>query len=357
MLTLHTGREGGYDIHIGGGLLSRTGALMREAGGISQRVEKLCILSDDNVFPIYGEKIKASLVEAGYTEIYEYVIPHGEHSKNIRVYGEFLEFLAEHELCRTDCLIALGGGVVGDLCGFAAATFLRGISYVQIPTSLLAMVDSSVGAKTAIDLKAGKNLCGAFWRPALVVCDIDALDTLSPLFFADGMAEVIKYGVLYDKELFDTLMRDGAGFDREAVISRCVAHKIRVVEADEFDRGERAKLNLGHTAAHGIEGASGYAVPHGHAVAIGMAIVTRAAEDMGLAETGSSEALCALLHRFALDDTTTYTPDEIISIMLRDKKRAADKITWVIPRAIGVCDLIPFTLDESKLLLLKGMKA
>ncbi len=354
MLTLHTGRENGYDIHVGKGLLSRVGAYMKEAGGISPAAEKVCILSDDNVFPLYGACVTASLRGAGYTSVYDYVIPHGETSKNIRTYGALLEFLAEHEFSRTDVLIALGGGVVGDLCGFAAATFLRGIAYVQLPTSLLAMVDSSVGAKTAIDLRAGKNLCGAFWRPALVLCDITALDTLPSLFFSDGMAEVIKYGVLYDKDLFDTLLADGCAFDREAVISRCIAHKIRVVEEDEFDRGARAALNFGHTAAHGIEGASGYTVPHGHAVAIGMAIITRAAVCRGLCEKDTAEALHAMLARFDLDTVTSYPPEVLWETVVRDKKRSGGKITWVIPRKIGQCELISYTLDESLALLLQG---
>ena len=357
MLTLHTGGESGYDIVIGAGLLSHVGEFMKAAPGMPKRAEKICILSDDNVFALYGETVRSSILDAGYKEVLDFVIPHGESSKSLSVYGAFLEFLAENGVSRTDCLVALGGGVVGDLCGFAAATYLRGIAYVGLPTSLLAMVDSSVGAKTAIDLENGKNLCGAFWRPILVLCDTLALETLPDFYFADGMAEVIKYGVLFDRELFDMLSENGADFDREEVISRCIAHKIRVVEADEHESGERKLLNLGHTAAHGIEGASGYTVPHGHAVAIGMTIVTRAAIDMGLCKKEALEALCATLARFALADTTDLTPNEIEEIVLRDKKRTGGSITWVMPRDIGTCELISYTLNESKELLAKGMKA
>ena len=188
---------------------------------------------------------------------------------------ELLNFLAENKLTRSDALIALGGGVVGDLTGFAAATYLRGIDYIQIPTTLLAAVDSSVGGKTAIDLPSGKNLVGAFYQPKLVLCDTDTLNTLPEDIFRDGCAEVIKYGVLYDAELFAHLDESGLSFDREAVIARCVELKRDVVAEDEFDRGKRQKLNLGHTIGHGIEACSGYGISHGKAVAMGMTIITK----------------------------------------------------------------------------------
>ena len=357
MLTLHTGGESGYDIHIGKKLLSHVGEYMKAAPGMPKRAEKICILSDDNVFALYGETVRSSILDAGYKEVLDFVIPHGEGSKCLSVYGAFLEFLAENGVSRTDCLVALGGGVVGDLCGFAAATYLRGIAYVGLPTSLLAMVDSSVGAKTAIDLENGKNLCGAFWRPALVICDTSALETLPDLYFADGMAEVIKYGVLFDRELFDTISCNCWEFPREKVIARCIAHKIRVVEADEHERGERKLLNLGHTVGHAIEQISGYTVPHGHAVARGMVIVTQAAEDMGLCEAGTCEDICILFDCFNLSCDMEYDAEILTQAMLRDKKREGGSITWVMPRDIGTCELISYTLNESKELLAKGMKA
>ena len=206
-----------YEVLIGSGLIHSLGQRVKEVC----KASKVCIVSDTNVFPLHGKTAVDSLKKAGL-EIIEFVFPAGEESKNGVVYLELLNFLAQNQLTRKDCLIALGGGVVGDLTGFAAATFLRGIPFIQVPTTLLAAVDSSVGGKTAIDLPAGKNLCGAFYQPYLVLCDTDTLSTLPEDIFRDGCAEVIKYGVLYDPELFDSLAQCSMNFDLEAVIARCV---------------------------------------------------------------------------------------------------------------------------------------
>ena len=237
-----------YEVQIGSGLLPEIGEKARQL----VNSKKAAIISDSNVWPIYGKTAVASLENAGFL-VQHYVFPAGESSKNGETFLAILNFLAESKFTRSDLLIALGGGVVGDITGFAAATFLRGVSYIQVPTTLLSMVDSSVGGKTAIDLPAGKNLAGAFYQPILVLCDIDALSTLPDQIFQEGCAEVIKYGILYDTELFDHLDQMGLAFDRESVITRCIQLKRDVVADDEFDRGARQMLNLGHTVGHGIE--------------------------------------------------------------------------------------------------------
>ena len=257
-----------YEIKICAGILSQIGI---EAAALG-KASKVCIVSDSNVFPLYGQKVTERLQEAGFT-VGSYVFPAGEQHKNAETFLSLLNELASMQLTRTDLIVALGGGVVGDLAGFAAACYLRGIRFIQVPTTLLAAVDSSVGGKTAIDLAAGKNLAGAFWQPSLVLCDTDTLNTLPQEIFRDGCAEVIKYAILYDPALFKELMLSALDFDRESVIARCVEWKRDVVMEDEFDTGSRMKLNLGHTIGHGVEARSEFAISHGQGVSIGMAIV------------------------------------------------------------------------------------
>ena len=247
-----------YDILIGTGLLSTLGQEAAKLG----KAKNVCIVSETTVWPLYGKAAQCSLEQAGFNVI-SFVFPAGEASKNGQTYLELLNYLAENKLTRSDLIVALGGGVVGDLAGFAAASYLRGIRFIQVPTTLLAAVDSSVGGKTAIDLPAGKNLAGAFCQPSLVLCDLDTLNTLSEDIFRDGCAEVIKYGILYDPVLFSHLEEKGLSFDRENVITRCVELKRDVVAEDEFDTGQRMKLNLGHTIGHGVEAKSQFAISHG----------------------------------------------------------------------------------------------
>ena len=241
---------------------------------------RAAILADDTVWALYGPELEDCLTDAGLT-VFHHVFPHGEASKNAGVYIGILEWLSRCRIDRQDVLIALGGGVTGDLGGFAAATYLRGIAYIQMPTALLAMVDSSVGGKTAIDLSGGKNLAGAFWQPSLVLCRCSALDTLPREILADGCAEVVKYGVLCDPELFLHLEERGPDFDRIRVVEHCVRDKQDFVSRDEFDRGARKLLNLGHTLGHALEQRSGFSLSHGRGVSIGMAAVTRAAAARG----------------------------------------------------------------------------
>ena len=333
-----------YDILIGAGLLPSLGAEIAKLG----KVRKICIVSDSNVWPIYGNKTAASLTDAGF-EVSHYVFPAGEASKNGATWLELLNVLAENKLTRSDLIVALGGGVVGDLAGFAAASYLRGIRFVQVPTSLLAAVDSSVGGKTAIDLPAGKNLAGAFCQPSLVVCDINTLHTLPEDIFRDGCAEVIKYGILYDPQLFSHLEEHGLSFDREWVITRCVELKRNVVVEDEFDTGSRMKLNLGHTIGHGVEAKSRFAVSHGSAVAIGTAIVSRASR------CRDSQRILALLRQFGLPIRTDYTAEELYDYTLSDKRRSGGPVSLILPRAIGQCDIVPTPVETLKSFIEAGL--
>ncbi len=336
MKTVQITTQKSYNVLIDTQLHRRTGEFLKE-------IIPPCtaaIISDSNVWPLFGSTVAKSLEAAGYRTVH-FIFPAGEGSKTAATYLDILNFLAENRVTRTDCLLALGGGVVGDISGFAAATYLRGIPYIQLPTSLLAMVDSSVGGKTAIDLPAGKNLAGAFCQPSLVLCDLDALNTLPESIFRDGCAEVIKYGVLYDPELFSHLLSKGLSFDREAVISRCVALKRDVVAEDEFDRGQRQKLNLGHTFGHSIEALSNFTVTHGQAVAIGMNLVASASAALGICDRETCAKIRQITAVFGLPVTTDRTPLEISDIALSDKKRAGDSITLIVPEFIGSCLLYP----------------
>ena len=333
-----------YDIHIGSGLLSTLGDEARKLG----KAQTVCIVSESTVFPLYGKIASDSLEQAGF-RVVSYVFPAGEESKNGLTYLDLLNFLAENKLTRSDLIVALGGGVTGDLAGFAAASFLRGIRFIQVPTTLLAAVDSSVGGKTAIDLPAGKNLAGAFCQPSLVLCDTDTLNTLPEDIFRDGCAEVIKYGVLYDTALFAHLEEKGLGFDRENVITRCVELKRDVVMEDEFDTGARMKLNLGHTIGHGVEARSNFSLSHGKAVAIGMAIVSRAAN------CPDKDRILSLLEKFGLPTTTDYPVEDIYTYTLSDKKRSGGTVSLIVPRAIGHCAIVPTPVESLKTFIEAGL--
>ena len=339
-----------YHVYIGHNLLNSTGVLISHLF----KPGKAAIISDSNVFPLYGQTVSKSLSDAGFS-VSCYTFPAGEDHKNAATYLSILNFLAENTFTRSDVIIALGGGVTGDITGFAAATFLRGIPYVQIPTSLLAMVDSSVGGKTAIDLPTGKNLVGAFYQPSMVLCDLDALDTLPEHIFRDGCAEIIKYGVLYDRELFDHLGQNGPAFDREYVISRCITLKGDVVRSDEFDTGSRQLLNLGHTIGHGIEAQSHYAISHGMAVAAGMAIVAKAAWRQGLCKLDVYESICGILDAFGLPKTTAFSADELYKSALSDKKRSGGTVNLIVPLEIGKCTIQKTPAEDVKSFIEAGL--
>ncbi len=341
MRTIKVGTSKKYNVIIGDGLISTLGNMTADL--ISGR--KATIVSDNNVWSFFGEAVTKSLENAGFTSNHFLISP-GESSKNTTNYLALIDHLCHNELTRSDCIIALGGGVVGDLAGFAAATYLRGIAYVQVPTSLLAMVDSSVGGKTGIDLPSGKNQMGAFYQPNLVVCDTNTLQTLPKEVLIEGCAEVIKYGILYDATLFSYLQQHILNFDPEYVIARCVELKKQVVEADELDQGCRQMLNLGHTLGHSIERISNYTVSHGAAVAIGISMICRSSVQAGLCTQMDCNKMIQLLENFGLPTSAQYTAHSIALHALSDKKRSGDTISLVIPSTIGCCKLISLPITD-----------
>ena len=320
-----------YPIHIENGILAKTGELVSEVFS----GKKIMIVSDDNVFPLYGEIITKAL-----SECHSFVLPHGEPTKSFQSLPKIYEALINAKLTRSDLLIALGGGVIGDLAGFAASSYLRGIKFVQIPTSLLAQVDSSVGGKVAVDLPQGKNLVGAFYHPKAVIIDPDVLNTLPDHFISDGMGEVIKYGCIKDKELFELLCRHTSFDDLKPkltqIIARCVDIKRIVVEADQFDLGERILLNFGHTLAHTIEQHFNYErESHGEAVGIGMYQITKIAEEKGLTTSGCAEQIKKALEIYKLPDNSNLPIDVLTDAISLDKKNLNNHLNVVLLHDIG----------------------
>lgn len=329
-----------YEVIIGTDILGSLGERCVSILGKSRAV----IVTDSNVAPLWLEKAEKSLNEAGIDTV-SFIFEAGEESKSKETLFELLEFMAENKLTRTDFAVALGGGVTGDMTGLAASLYLRGIPFVQVPTTLLAAVDSSVGGKTAVNLTAGKNLMGAFYQPSLVLCDILTLDTLSDDIFADGMAEVIKYGVIYDRELFDAVKGGNVEDNLEKIIARCVELKRDVVAKDEFDKGERQLLNFGHTMAHSIEKCSNFEVSHGSAVAIGMVIAARASAKFGWSREDCTEEIINANKNNNLPTLCDFAPADLAEAALSDKKRTGDSISFVIPEVIGKCSLKKVSVD------------
>ena len=344
--------SGCYEVKVGSGLIKTLGEEMKKLGMGGRCV----VVSGENVFPLYGQTALTSLREAGF-QADALVFPAGENTKSLACYGELMNVLTEKQLSRSDCLVALGGGVTGDLTGFAAATYQRGIRFVQVPTTLLSAVDSSVGGKTAVNLPAAKNQVGAFYQPQLVLCDTDTILTIPERELRAGMAEVIKDAVIGDPDLFDLLQHiDPARlFDAlPEIIEACVRLKAEIVEEDERDVGRRRLLNLGHSFGHAIEQRSGYTLLHGEAVAIGTAMACRAAASTGMLDPVSFDAILSLLQVFGLPVVTEYGADELFSIMMLVKKIAEGKINLVLPRSIGWCEIVPVSKDRLRQLLKVG---
>lgn len=348
MINIEVSASRKYTVSIGEGLLNNVGEMVA-------KIKKPCntvIVTDDIVDKLYSDTVIKSLENSGF-KVQKFVFPNGEQSKNIDTYTKILGFFANAQLTRTDLAVALGGGVVGDMTGFAAATFLRGIDFVQLPTTLLAAVDSSVGGKTGIDLAEGKNLVGAFHQPIAVICDTDTLKTLSPDIYSAGIAEAIKSGIIRDKKLFE-LIESGKTQDKiNEIISGSVSIKRDIVEADEHEVGERKLLNLGHTIGHAIEKVSNFEVSHGHAVAIGMVIAARIAEKTNFATEPCVDRIMKALKNNALLTECKYTAHELVSAALADKKRSGGNITLILPRQIGCCAqmTIPVSMLEETMAL------
>ena len=333
METMRVNTTRPYDILVGRGLLEQAGSLSREVnGGV-----RALIVTDSNVFSFYAGKAARSFEEAGYqTSVFTF--PAGEEHKRLSVIAEIYSRLAAGGFTRKDLLVALGGGVTGDMTGFAAATWLRGMAFVQIPTTLLAQVDSSVGGKTGVDIPEGKNLVGAFWQPVRVIADPDTLDTLPPETFADGMAEIIKAACIKDAALFDRLENGKAVLPEnlEGTILRAIDIKRGVVERDETESGERKLLNFGHTMGHALEKYYDYStLSHGRAVALGMVLITEASQRLGLTEKGTVERICAALERHHLPIADTATLDDYLPGVALDKKRSGTDIDLALLKNIG----------------------
>lgn len=332
-----------YDILIEKGALDRVGELTKDVIGTG----KICIISDSNVAPIYMERVKNSLSKVDIKTV-QYIFPAGEKSKTAQTFIEILNFLAEKGFTRKDTLIALGGGVTGDMTGFCAATYMRGIKFIQIPTTLLAAVDSSVGGKTGIDLHCGKNLAGAFHQPSMVIFDRDVLDTLPKEYFADGMAEVIKYAVIRGEGLEKLICEDS---DIEEIVEICVKIKRDIVNADEFEGGVRQILNYGHTLGHAIESLSGYTLSHGRCVAMGMYIVTKAYKCEELLRK-----ICTMLKKYGLETKCPYTPEEIVERAKKDKKADSDGVNLIVSKKMGECEIVKTTFEELLSIIKEGME-
>ena len=339
-----------YNVIVGREILNDAGTIIaKSAGG-----QVAAIVTDDNIAMLYAERLNVALANSGY-RVVQYVIPHGEHNKNANTFLSLLNFFAEHRLSHKDVVVALGGGVVGDVAGFAAACYMRGIRFVQIPTTLLAMVDSSVGGKTAINLDRGKNLAGTFYQPDAVICDVSLLSTLSDAVFHDGCAEVIKYGIIADTDLFESLKKP-LNTQLEDVIARCITIKRDIVVEDEFDNGVRKLLNFGHVVGHAVELLSEYRTSHGKAIAAGMAIVTRAAARMGICEPHTLYDLLHMLHEYKLPVNTTYKADELVDACLSDKKRDGEYFHLAVPERIGKCVIKKISIDEFERFICLGQE-
>lgn len=342
MKTVRVSLSRPYDVLIGRGILSQLGALLSPADGSAAFV-----VTDENVAPLYlGQAVK-SLKASGFS-VGSISVPAGEVSKSMEYYVNLLDMFAMKHLTRTDRVIALGGGVVGDLAGFAAATYLRGLSFVQVPTSLLAMVDASVGGKNGINRPGGKNQVGTIRQPELVLCDPDLLETLPGEEFLSGCGEIIKTAVLFDPELFALLEEQGPDFDREEVIFRCVQWKRDMVLKDELDQGPRHLLNLGHTIGHALEELSDFTLPHGYAVSIGISMLARAFSP-------DAERIIRCFRKFGLPTDQSFPADLLAKAALSDKKRQGNSITLAVPHKIGRCTLETYPVAELEKIIEAGL--
>lgn len=339
MKTTVTTSTGEYPVITGHGILKDFADLTQ----ICREGTKAAVITDDNVAPLWLDRLLSVLPDGTL----RYVIPHGEKSKNWTLAGELLERLAADGFCRDDTLVALGGGVVGDITGFVASVYMRGVPYVQVPTTLLAAIDSSVGGKTAVDLKAGKNLAGRIYPPKAVVCDLDTLATLPRSEWKCGLGEAVKYAVLAGGEIFDIMERGAGAENLERLIDLCVDYKRRIVEADENEGGLRRLLNLGHTVGHAIEAESALGFPHGVCVAMGIKVIARASVSAGYLPKDEYLRISALLQKYGFPECP-YPLRSVIMHAAHDKKISGGKINAVVIRGIGRCETVPMTLDELK---------
>ncbi|MDO4732836.1 MAG: 3-dehydroquinate synthase [Bacillota bacterium] len=341
-----------YEVQIGRNVLSLLADQLKEM--FQER--RLCLVTDSNVAPLYLDTLR-QLLETNYFPCSVFVFPAGESSKNLATYGELLSFMAREQLSRNDVILALGGGTVGDLAGFAAASYMRGIPWVFLPSTLLAAVDASVGGKTAVNLPEGKNLLGAFHQPSLVFCECSFLESLGKEQIQDGLAEILKHGLIADAALFQRFQQPFSllSEDLPELILRNVEIKSHFVLADEKDQGQRQILNFGHSIAHAIEKCSGYSISHGQAVAIGMLAEIRAAHRMGLSSFPET-AIRAVLSRQGLPLSCPFSAEEIWQAARNDKKRRGQQISLVLLSCLGEAHLQELNLDDFREFVQLGME-
>jgi len=310
---------------------------------------KICIITDSTINSLYANKVKQIIENAGFLTS-KIVFPPGEHSKSLANYTNIIEAIGNEGLTKSDCIIALGGGVVGDLAGFVASSYMRGIKYIQIPTSYLAALDSSVGGKTGINLLRGKNLVGSFWNPLMVLCDPTVFNTLPTVKRMDGIAEAVKSAVVTDKTLLEPIKSNSYTY----VIERCVSIKKSIVEADQFEESLRQLLSFGHLIGHAIEKLSGYSVSHGHAIAAGMVFEARAAYKMHLTDNDISIELEELLYSLGFNTEVNYSVEELFQYAIMSKRINKNMINVIVPMEIGKCKLAKLDLDDLKEYLING---
>ena len=341
-----------YDIYVQKGMLDKLGSQIASL----YKGDRIVIVTDSNVEQLYGSTMDAALINAGY-KIHKIIIPPGEQSKSMINLNYVYNGLAEAEINRGNLIIAIGGGVVGDLTGFAAATYMRGIPFVNVPTTLMSQLDSSLGGKTAINLKVGKNLAGCFYHPKAVYIDPGLLETLPERVYADGLAEAVKYGAINDAVLFNEMVNAGSleaiKNNIEDIIYRCCSIKNMFVQKDERDLGERHMLNFGHTIGHAIEKYFDYQkYTHGEAVSLGMLQITKKSEELKLTERGSYDTLRKLLEICKLPISMPQMDiNKLISIAALDKKSYEDRIKLVLLRSIGNSYIHQIPKDDLKLFL------
>lgn len=345
-----------YDIFVHRGLLTDCSKLIKE-----QNIHgKIGIITDQNVASLYLTTVKTALQQGGY-QVSDYAIMPGEPHKTWDTLGSILEFLAQNEFTRQDVLIALGGGVVGDIAGMAAGLYMRGISYIQMPTSVLAAVDSSIGGKTAIDLKAGKNLAGLFVQPTMVLCDPDSFQTLPEEEMRSGMAEVIKTALLEGEAVFDLVQQyldtPLKQRDMSKLIAACLHTKARIVQQDPYEKDIRQCLNFGHTIGHALEKLHGYHISHGQGVAQGMQVMVKAsmANHKIPLDPLEGERMLSLIRKLGFSEEIPYSAAEIAREILHDKKRQGEYITFVIPYGIGNCKLVKYPMKQVEEFIAAGM--
>lgn len=341
-ITVNASRK--YDVVIGEGLMESAGRMVR---GVSS-ARKVCVICDTTTRDLFSETVIGSLAGAGF-DTHLLIFAPGEQTKSMSNLSRILEYLADRHFTRTDLLVALGGGVIGDLTGFAAACYLRGINFVQMPTTLLSAVDASVGGKTAVNLKAGKNLAGAFHQPAIVLFDTNAMESLPEEQFKEGLSEIIKCGVIGDKDLFEYVAYKEAPRINDFVemtAERAIIVKRDLVEQDEYDVGPRKLLNFGHTMGHAVELCSGYEISHGHAVAMGMLAACKASYRKGWSNEDCAIPVWQTLERYGIDPKCPFDADELASAALKDKKRSGTKISLVVPLQIGEGALMDIDVEE-----------